>query len=207
MPVIALTSATVAPTAYAFGPADPEPAVWGTVRCGSYDQRVSEPSHATLTVLLTQVAHAADMLNNLPILAIGDTVSDLTKDELRLLRHAERESWAINARLLSQFVLGDKNGEDARSYVPNWRSDNPVLKKWKSVASEHVAHLSPRRALSPVREVTADERHDVVTAINRELLRFTCELRTGGLPDFADTLAELLAGIGVNPGNDATGDD
>jgi hypothetical protein len=183
------------------------PALWGTARCGSYDQQVPPASAADLTVLLTQVAHAADMLNNLPVLGNDDTVDDLTDDELRLLRHAARESWAINARLLSQFILGDSKGEDARSYMPNWRSHDPVLKEWRSVASEHVAHLSPRRAQSPVREVSAEERRRVTTALNRELLRFTGDMRTSGFRDWADTLAELLAGIGVGPGGAATNDD
>lgn len=139
------------------------------------------------------------MLNNLPILGNDDTVGDLTGNDLRLLRHAARESWAINARLLSQFILGDNKGEDARSYLPNWQSHDPVLKAWKSAASEHVAHLSRRRAQSPVREVSAEERRQVTAAVNEELLRFTGDLRTNGFGDWADTLAGLLAGIGVEP--------
>ena len=147
------------------------------------------------------------MLNHLPILGNDDTVGDLTDDDLRLLRHAARESWAINARLLSQFILGDSKGEDARSYLPNWRSDDLVLKEWRSVASEHVAHLSPRRAQSPVREVSGEERRQVTAALNGELLRFSGDLRTSGFGDWADTLAELLAGIGVEPGGAGANDD
>lgn len=112
---------------------------------------MARPSSDDLSSLVMQVAHAFDMVNHLPDPDgwNADPFADnsIDSNQLRLLTHAARESWAINARLLSQFFLGDKHGIDATDYLPDWAGhEAPVLGAWRSVASEHVAHLSPRRS-------------------------------------------------------------
>jgi hypothetical protein len=160
------------------------------------------PSDADLTTMLMQVAHAIDMVNHLPDPGrwTADQLDSFVVDgnELRLLQHAARESWAMNARLLSQFFLGDKHGLDAKDYLPSWQVDeSAVLGTWRSVSSEHVAHLSPRRALDPVRPLSADERRQVVDAVNREANRFATALDHAGDRDWAWTMRGYLAGLGL----------
>lgn len=151
--------------------------------------------------MLRQVAHAIDMVNHLPDpdrWTAGPLDSFLAgENELRLLQHAARESWAMNARLLSQFFLGDKHGLDAKNYLPSWQVDESALGTWRSVSSEHVAHLSPRRALDPVRPISADERRQVVDAVNREANRFATLLDHAGDRDWAWTMRGYLAGLGL----------
>lgn len=152
--------------------------------------------------MLMQVAHAIDMVNHLPD-PDRWTTDELDgfpgdENELRLLQHAARESWAINARLLSQFFLGDKHGLHAKDYLPPWQGhESAVLKTWRSVSNEHVAHFSPRRALDPVRPLLADERRQVVVAVNREANRFATALDQVGDRDWGWTMKSYLAGLGL----------
>jgi hypothetical protein len=158
------------------------------------------PRTDDLATMLMQIAHAVDMVNHLPD---PDAWTDDQLDafpvegnELRLLRHAARESWAINARLLSQFFLGDKHGLDARSYLPSWTGrESAVLETWKSVSSEHVAHFSPRRVMDPVRQLPAVERRQVLDAINREANRFACKLDEVEMNDWGAKMRRYLAGL------------
>jgi hypothetical protein len=163
------------------------------------------PSDADLTTMLMQVAHAIDMVNHLPDPDrwTADQLDSFVAEgnELRLLQHAARESWAMNARLLSQFFVGDKHGLDAKDYLQSWRVDeSAVLGTWRSVSSEHVAHLSPRRALDPVRPLSADERRQVVDAVNREANRFATALDDAEDRDWGRTMRSYLAGLGLLAG-------
>jgi hypothetical protein len=162
-----------------------------------------------LAEMLMQIAHAIDMVNHLP-----DTASwtdeqlasfPITDNELRLLKHAASESWAMNARLLAQFFLGDRHGLDARSFLDSWTgAAKDELGGWRSTASEHVAHFSPRRLLDPVRTITPDERHKVAAAINAEAGRFCAELlATTETSVLGVRMAEFLAGLGLRSGYDA----
>jgi hypothetical protein len=151
--------------------------------------------------MLMQIAHAIDMVNHLPDprdWPTDHTAFAVSENELRLLRHAARESWSINARLLSQFFLGDRNGIGARDYLPGWKpQERDVLGPWMSTASEHVAHFSPSRALDPVRELSADERTQVTGAINREARRFAHELTGLGDQLWAQKMSGYLVDFGL----------
>ncbi len=78
---------------------------------------------------------------------------------------------------LSQFFPG-RQARTRRSCLPAVPrvDESAVLGTWRSVSSEHVAHLSPRRALDAVRPLSADERRQVVDAVNREASRFAIAL-------------------------------
>ena len=162
-----------------------------------------------LAEMLMQVAHAIDMVNHLPDPASWTDEQlasfPITGNELRLLRHGANESWAINARLLAQFFLGDRHGLDARNFLDSWTGEaEDELGGWRSTASEHVAHFSPRRLLDPVRAITPDERHKVASAINAEAGRFCNELlATTATSDLSRRMAEFLAGLGVRRDHDA----
>lgn len=169
---------------------------------------MARPSSDDLSSLVMQVAHAFDMVNHLPDPDgwNADPFADnsIDSNQLRLLTHAARESWAINARLLSQFFLGDKHGIDATDYLPDWAGhEAPVLGAWRSVASEHVAHLSPRRARDPVRALHTGERQQVKDAINREAFRFASELNRADAHGWGRAMTDFLAGLHLD---DSTSD-
>lgn len=75
--------------------------------------------------------------------------------------------------------------------------ESAVLGTWRSVSSEHVAHLSPRRALDPVRPLAADARRQVVDAVNREANRFATALDGAEDRDWGRTMRSYLAGLGL----------
>lgn len=162
-----------------------------------------------LAEMLMQIAHAIDMVNHLPDPASWTDEQlasfPITGNELRLLRHGANESWAINARLLAQFFLGDRHGLDARSFLDSWKgAAKDELGEWRSTASEHVTHFSPRRLFDPVRAITPDERHTVAAAINAEADRFCNELlATSETSDLGLRMAEFLAGLGLRSDHDA----
>lgn len=159
--------------------------------------------------MLMQIAHAIDMVSHLP--DPGSWTNEqlasfpISDTERRLLKHAANESWAINARLLAQFFLGDRHGLDARNFLDSWAGEREgELGAWRSTASEHVAHFSTRRLLDPVRAITPDDRHKVVAAINAEASSFCNELlATTETSDLGRRMAEFLAGLGLRSDHDA----
>ncbi|MBX7068871.1 MAG: hypothetical protein K1X38_05765 [Microthrixaceae bacterium] len=162
-----------------------------------------------LVEMLMQIAHAIDMVNHLPDPASWTDEQlasfPIADNELRLLKHGANESCAINARLLAQFFLGDRHGLDARSFLDSWTGEaEDELGGWRSTASEHVAHFSPRRLSDPARAITPDERRKVAAAINAESNRFCNELlATTETSDLGVRLAEFLVGLGLRSGHDA----
>ena len=172
---------------------------------GAYSRQMAMLSPDDLAEMLMQVAHAIDMINHLPDPAgwADEQLEALpiAGDELRLLKHAARESWAINARLLAQFFLGDKHGVDAKNFLEFWQSSAGDLAEWRTTASEHLAHLSPRRLSDPVRTLTSGERLDIAQAVNAEANRFARELATNvGTEHLGRAMADYLAGLGLRTG-------
>lgn len=158
-----------------------------------------------LDELLMQLAHALDMVNNLP--AGSDLVDGyraalgVDRNELRLIGHAVRESWASNVRLLGWFFALDKTTKavDARSYLGDgWtRTTDSVLLRWLGIASEHVAHVGEARVREPLLVVTAPDRRQLIDSVNSEANRFLRGLQRLPSRRWANTWTGYLDGLGL----------